>query len=501
MRRPRWARWDIAARLVTIALVPAMLMFIAISGIFYVTSQDEVLDDLRERGMVLTAALAESAQYGVVSGNVGDLDRTLKGLLSADRSILAIQIFDTNKQPITVAGDADQPPDNALAFERPIYAQVLDVDLFDNAARPHVAERSATRPASRQGNVVGHVRVLMSPDPSLEAKRRRIYIGMGVLLLATILSGFAGVFLAQRLSRPLRSVLDSIRQIRRGNYDVRFEPARSAELRELETAVVDMARTLSATRQDLENQVSERTRELQEAIAKALDADAERRRLIAQGNALVEDERQRIAVEIHDHLNASLIVVQFEAQRLAEVAATLPESEQREEFKRIADQISRTTAELYASARTIVKQLRPEVIDTLGLKGAIEEMVRNYDKVQAECRFTLRAEAGFPNLRGELAITAYRVVQEALSNVVKHSAATRARVTLGPGSEKGHVRITISDNGKGFDVKKRSAGVGLIGVRERVDAAGGTFDLASTPGAGTKLTIELPLTRPDMPSA
>ena len=151
-----------------------------------------------------------------------------------------------------------------------------------------------------------------------------------------------------------------------------------------------------------------RTEQLRRAIDQVMEADAEKRRLIPQGNALVEEERHRIAVEIHDDLNAALIFVRLEAERIVALAKEVP-GEELQEIARTAQRISQTTAQLYSSAREIVKRLRPELLDTLGLQRAIEEMVRNHDDAHPDCRFELPAAASCPDLRGELAIAAYRV--------------------------------------------------------------------------------------------
>src|SRR5438105_9164817 len=101
-----------------------------------------------------------------------------------------------------------------------------------------------------------------------------------------------------------------------------------------------------------------------------------------------------------------------------------------------------------------------------------------------------------------MAITAYRVVQEALSNVVKHSGATRAVVSLEQGSNVDVVCISVADNGRGFDSTTRVAtGIGLIGMRERVAAAGGVISITATPNGGTTVAIELPTRKPTLDSA
>jgi two-component system sensor histidine kinase UhpB len=236
--------------------------------------------------------------------------------------------------------------------------------------------------------------------------------------------------------------------------------------------------------------VASRTQALQEAVDIARQADEEKRRLIVHSNAAVEEERRRIAVEIHDQLGAALIAVRLEASALQARAEALQDAD----LTRGARRIAGTAEALYATTRDIVKSLRPEVIDTLGLIGALEDLVRNLDKVHPTCRISLVAEPGVPNLRGEQAMPAYRVTQEALTNVFKHAQATRAevRLAMGPGGQQ--LQLHITDNGKGFDAGQTSrTGIGLIGMRERVSAAGGRIHVSSSPAHGTQVAVTLPL--------
>lgn len=130
----------------------------------------------------------------------------------------------------------------------------------------------------------------------------------------------------------------------------------------------------------------------------------------------------------------------------------------------------------------------------MGLAGAVEEMVRHADQVHPVARFTFQVDPGFPDVRGELAMPAYRVAQEALNNIAKHSDATLTSVTLSALPETGHLRMVIQDNGRGFDPQSpRSTGIGLIGMRERVAAVGGELRITSAPGQGTTVCVTLPL--------
>jgi two-component system sensor histidine kinase UhpB len=234
---------------------------------------------------------------------------------------------------------------------------------------------------------------------------------------------------------------------------------------------------------------------LQSTLRALRAADAEKRMLLRKVNTAVEEERKSIALEIHDELNATLIAVRLEAQRIASLAQ---KENTAEEIGQRAQGITKLALGLYNSGRALVRRLRPEVLDMLGLQGAIEEMVRHYDSIGQGCRYLFRAEGEFSQLDGAVAISAYRIVQEALSNVAKHARAKEVTVTLAreAGPRGAALRITVADDGKGFDPALEPGGIGIAGMRERVAAYAGTFDVASLPGHGTTVTIRLPLVPP-----
>jgi two-component system sensor histidine kinase UhpB len=209
----------------------------------------------------------------------------------------------------------------------------------------------------------------------------------------------------------------------------------------------------------------------------------------------VEDERKSIAIEIHDELNASLIAARLESQSILQLADKAGEGAAIEQIKQKSQAITKLTLDLYASGRRLVRRLRPEVLDMLGLHGAVEEMMRHYDSGSG-CRFGFHSEGDFSQLENELAISAYRIIQEALSNVMKHAGATQAQVSLVLSNSDGMLHIEVSDDGAGFDTGTASAGIGIIGMRERVYALNGTIAFISDSENGTVVTITLPLRPP-----
>ena len=199
-----------------------------------------------------------------------------------------------------------------------------------------------------------------------------------------------------------------------------------------------------------------------------------------------ESERKRIAAELHDSLGQNLLVIKNRAQLQA---LTLPDKQVRTQFTEFSDAISQTLEEV----RTIAYDLRPSHLDQLGLRTALVAMI---EKVSASS--TIQFTHEFDELDGLLRpgdeITLYRIVQECLNNILKHSGATKVALNLAV--HAGELALTIRDNGRGFmpdEETHRRAGLGLQGIAERVRILGGTHAIESAPGQGTTVTLRIEL--------
>lgn len=484
--------WGITARLIALATIPCGIMFLLVNGWLYESGQRQLDSQIRERGELIAEALAESSQYGVVSGNLDYIHRNIRHLLEGDPSIAAIEVLRPDQQSL-VSGSNGKHLSEAPRFEAAIRADVPEISAFDRGDIPHAAlpEDGASFHTSAPS---GYVRVTMSPGPLLDKQRERLYLGVLVALLATLISVGGGLYLARGLSKPLRAVMGALRNIRRGDFSIALRPRAHGELGELQAAIERMADELGRTQQHLEQEVAQRTEELQQALGKLHRGNDEKRRLIARSNTLLEEERRRIAGDLHDHLNAMLLGLGLQAQHIAAIARQRDAPCPPQEIEAVAVKMYDTIQNLYRMARSLVKELRPEVLDTLGLHGALKEMCRSYDELHPGYRFRVMVAADFPALEGDLAITVYRLVQEALSNVVKYAQASDVAVRLD--CEADRVTVSITDNGVGFDPSKRTGeGIGLIGMRERVAALDGTMAIRSAPNAGTTIDIAFACTR------
>jgi signal transduction histidine kinase len=212
------------------------------------------------------------------------------------------------------------------------------------------------------------------------------------------------------------------------------------------------------------------------------------RRLAAQIVAAQDEERSRVARELHDSVAqtlAALVMQLGAAQRGAEEPATA------RQFALVRD----IAADALEEVRLLSHTVYPRVLDDLGLAAALEWLARQTQEAES-LRVEVDAGAGVPtDMPGPHASALYRVAQETLRNVVRHAHAARVRVELR--RDGAAVTLTVTDDGCGFDVAEaegRRPGMGLFAMRERVALVDGTLEIESAPGTGTRVRASVPLT-------
>lgn len=216
--------------------------------------------------------------------------------------------------------------------------------------------------------------------------------------------------------------------------------------------------------------------------ARAL-ADAQRQvcRLAASQHALRDAERRRIGRDLHDDLGQQLLALGLDLGTLAAGHPAL-----RQPLAALQERVRHANRAL----RAIVHELPPEALES-GLEGAVQQQIAQFSRLSGiRCR--LEAEpAAFAVPDGGIEALLYRVLQESLSNIVRHARASEVCVGL---CRREHcLRLTVRDNGVGLPQPGARRGHGLRGIAERVSEAGGRLDIASTPGAGTALTMSFPI--------
>jgi len=230
---------------------------------------------------------------------------------------------------------------------------------------------------------------------------------------------------------------------------------------------IRLTKELAELNRSLEGQVADRTKELRALSARLL--------------AIQESERRVIAQELHDQIGQMLTGLRFQLEAGQKSGVNLSEALQ-------------STDEILRYVRNLTQQLRPRILDDFGLKSALDwhlDLFRRQTTMIVGCEIALPAE----RLPGLLETTVFRVVQEALTNVARHArgAETNVAVIL---AEDGHLIVEISDRGPGFDVERalsKRDSLGLSGLVERVQLAGGRIEIFSKAGQGTRIHAEFPV--------
>ena len=226
---------------------------------------------------------------------------------------------------------------------------------------------------------------------------------------------------------------------------------------------------------------------MQTELAGALE---ENRRLSQRSMQVQEEERRNLARELHDELGQSLNAIKVDA------VAIRDRSDNPVEVQRGARAIIEVSGQVYDVVRSLLQRLRPVALDELGLRSAIEYGIEQWRRRHGTVRCNFSAEGDLDGLSEEVNITLYRLAQECLTNVAKHAQATSVTIALArAGSEPvgGEILFSFEDNGRGFDPAPRRQGLGLAGLRERVEALGGNFDLQSAPGQGVRVRASIPV--------
>ncbi|MGH2534731.1 MAG: sensor histidine kinase [Thermomicrobiales bacterium] len=331
--------------------------------------------------------------------------------------------------------------------------------------------------------------VVTSPSPTTYGPNQSLLErGLIALVAAVVLTLVLAVIFGELTARPLRQLTGQATAISSGDLDQPMQPVGRGEIATLSTAFRDMAGRLTTQVRDLEGARAE------------VEVQAERLRdLLRRTVRLQEDERRRIASEIHDAVSPLITGALYQARAIrlsaggnghhghpgsTDDASANGAGAQEEALGAVTELLERAMAELH----DVVFALRPPDLDDLGVVAAIERYVGQIVRNGLPCRLDVLGEERRLSPEARLAI--YRIVQEALHNSLRHADADEAVVRMEWTDDL--LRVTIRDNGSGFDPDQtaRPTALGLLSMRERAAAIGASLEIASRPGGGTAVIIE-----------
>ncbi|MBI4770496.1 MAG: GAF domain-containing sensor histidine kinase [Chloroflexi bacterium] len=241
----------------------------------------------------------------------------------------------------------------------------------------------------------------------------------------------------------------------------------------------------------LERRVDERTEQLSRATQEVSHKAQQLHELLARTTRIQEDERARIANDMHDGVIQLIVGAGYEVQAARECLAARPEVSERKlrTAQALLDRIEVET-------RRAIYNLRPLILDTAGLVSALKELCREHQTLtRVACTVSVSGEP--VRLPAEAEAAVYRIVQEALHNVQVHGMARTVGLSLT--FEPRRLRLEIRDDGRGFSLQRSPTntdhGLGLIGMQERAQSLGGSLAVETAPGAGTRIILQVPLAR------
>ncbi len=280
----------------------------------------------------------------------------------------------------------------------------------------------------------------------------------------------------------LRELVKATRRLGQGDLDLRLEPRGHDELDELSNAFNAMAASLKRRTEEL-------TRARDEIARKA----EQLQNLLARVTRVQEEERERIAHDMHDGLIQLIAGALFESQSAKERLSSDPQSAAEK-----LTVVQRLLGQMEGEVRRTIHNLHPPYLDQAGLIHAVQKCAGSFQEMWGiPCSVQVKGHPKRLPRHAEVAV--HRIIQEALANVGTHSGARRADILLD--YEPPAFKVMVRDDGRGFDWQKTLANpgkhLGLIGMKERAESLGGRLEVRSAPGRGTMLLVEVPLDQAD----
>ncbi len=318
--------------------------------------------------------------------------------------------------------------------------------------------------------------VVSSPAPGNNGDSL-VLEGVLLLALATLAIVSFAIVIGEITARPLRDLSSDGGRLEQGNYNVTTQTHGTGEMLDLSSSLARVADRLRHQASDLEESQQDRQRQT-----------TQMRDLLRRTLRLQEDERRRIAGEIHDAVSPLITGALYQTRAMQMSNGEATHEERSESLESVNTLLERASEELHG----VIFDLRPPDLDDIGVVAAIEAYVSTIQRTGLEAR--LEVDGELPQQTPEVRLGIYRIVQEALHNVLRHASADEAIVRIEYEDEL--LRVTIRDNGSGFDpdAAMRPTSLGLLSMRERAASIGATFDIISRPGAGTAIVVERPET-------
>jgi len=300
----------------------------------------------------------------------------------------------------------------------------------------------------------------------LEDFTRRVLWG---LLICVAIGTCLALLLTIILTRPIHSLVESTNQIREGKFGTRAEIYANDEIGRLAIAFNQMAEALN----QYQHEVKEK--------------EQERASLIERIVQVQEDERKSISRELHDHLGQTLLAILLQVHSIQN-----NENSSDSLYKSVEKSIRQVIEEVHGLAWG----MRPSILDDYGLDSALARHIEEVSRhLELEIDYSYSSPPNLERLPGRIEVSLFRIAQEGITNIQRHSGASHASVVVL--RQFRDIKLLIEDNGRGLDLsmlrENRDKCMGLIGMKERAALLGGSVEIESIPGEGTTIHVKIPL--------
>ena len=283
---------------------------------------------------------------------------------------------------------------------------------------------------------------------------------------------------AGRALHPVKAIVNGLKRMEQGQFHARLPRFALREMASISEMFNRMAQAVEE---------SFAVKKRAEQTEHELQQNRELTHLIQHH---VEEERRHLALELHDELGQSVTAIKTIATSIVNQSR-----EKQRDTQTSAQSIVTIASQMYDAMHGMVRRLRPIALDNLGLRDALHELVANQTQLHPDIAFVITLEGDLDRLGEDINITTYRIVQECLTNIVRHASAKRAEIHIRQCTDQAQCRleIVVSDDGRGLPHSApKNERFGVLGMRERVQSLGGTFALESLAGKGVSVRATLP---------
>lgn len=345
----------------------------------------------------------------------------------------------------------ESPPSR---YRSEIHPPVWFVKLVD--PKPEVVQRQV-----RYGLLIVKSNAAGSIREAWRGVSQLMWIGFGFFIVLNIMV----YWLLSHSLKPVNDILAAINRMEQGDLKVRLQPIQLPEFDRIGHSLNRMAESLEAERQLEEN------RQLTQLI-----------------QTHIEDERRSLARELHDELGQYVTAIKtFAVGIVNKTESKMPDVASN------AQTIVAAANHIYDGMHNIIRHLRPGSLDNLGLSETLRDAVNQWQTTNPDVTFNLNLSGGLDALGESLNINFYRIIQESVTNALRHAKATRLDINLIQ-AKNGDLVLSIKDNGVGMATLNvdQTQHFGLLGMRERTQALHGKFNVDSALGKGTSITVSIP---------